>query len=118
MKDRDVVDLCVRTLERMFPSVTVPKPLGHLLSRWGADPCAMMSYSYVAVGGSGEDYDIMAEEVDGRVFFAGEVGLGRSGFPLICMHGTDVLFCGCLGNKSAAPTDSHRCLSQWDQGGL
>eukprot|EP00731_Ephydatia_muelleri_P010985 Em0005g1571a len=72
MKDRDVVDLCVRTLERMFPSVTVPKPLGHLLSRWGADPCAMMSYSYVAVGGSGEDYDIMAEEVDGRVFFAGE----------------------------------------------
>lgn len=72
MKDRDVVDLCVRTLQRMFPSIIVPKPLGHLLSRWGADPYAMMSYSYVAVGGSGGDYDIMAEEVDGRLFFAGE----------------------------------------------
>ena len=84
MKDRDVVDLCVRTLQRMFPSIIVPKPLGHLLSRWGADPYAMMSYSYVAVGGSGGDYDIMAEEVDGRLFFAGEVGLGRSGLSPSC----------------------------------
>ena len=77
MADKEIVELCVRTLQKMFPTATIPKPLGYILSRWGTDPYAMMSYSYVSVGGSGEDYDIMAEEVDGRLFFAGEVRLGR-----------------------------------------
>lgn len=33
-----------------------------------------MAYSFVKTGGSGEAYDILAEEIQGTVFFAGEVG--------------------------------------------
>ena len=73
MSDGEIVDLCVRTLQLMFPQESVPPPDNYLLSRWGNDPFAQMSYSYVAVGSSGEDYNVMAEEVAGKIFFAGEV---------------------------------------------
>ena len=75
MSDEEIVDLCVRTLRLMFPQENVPPPDSYLLSRWGNDPFAQMSYSYVAVGSSGEDYNVMAEEVAGKIFFAGEVSV-------------------------------------------
>ena len=74
MSDQDVVDLCVRTLQLMFPAEQVPPPLAYVVTRWGSNPLAMMSYSYVTVGASGEDYDAMAtEEWEGKLLFAGEV---------------------------------------------
>lgn len=35
-----------------------------------------MAYSFVKTGGSGEAYDILAEEIQGTIFFAGEVCTG------------------------------------------
>ena len=53
----------------------VPAPLGHVVSHWRTDPYAHMSYSYAAVGSSGEDYQAMAEDCYEKLYFAGEVRL-------------------------------------------
>ena len=72
--DSQIVEQCVQTLRLMFGTDTVSPVLGYLVSRWGSDPHVGMSYSYVAVGASGDDYDIMAETVHDKIHFAGEVG--------------------------------------------
>jgi len=41
-------------------------------TRWGQDPFARGSYSYVAVGSTPADIETLAEPVGGRLFFAGE----------------------------------------------
>ena len=43
-----------------------------VVSDWGKNPFARGSYSYVAVGSSGRDYDELARPVGARLFFAGE----------------------------------------------
>ena len=73
LSDMEIVSKCMACLRQMFPSEDVPAPSGYVVSRWGADPFAQMSYSYAAVGSSGEDYDFMAQDVVGKIFFAGEV---------------------------------------------
>ena len=82
--DAAIVSRCVATLRKMFPGEEVPEPLSYVISRWGEDPYAMMSYSYAAVGSSGEDYDALAEEIGDTLFFAGEVS-GRL-MPLTHLH--------------------------------
>ena len=52
----------------------VPDPTKYFVTRWSTDPWIQMAYSFVKTGGSGEAYDILAEEIQGTVFFAGEVG--------------------------------------------
>lgn len=34
-----------------------------------------MAYSFVKTGGSGEAYDVLAEDIQGTIFFAGEVNV-------------------------------------------
>jgi len=65
--------------------IKVPDPLQSVCTRWGTDSFSLGSYSHVAVGASGDDYDILAESVgDGRLFFAGEATMRR--YPAT-MHG-------------------------------
>lgn len=51
----------------------VPEPTRSFVTHWSKDVWSQMSYSFVKMGGSGEAYDILAEDVQGKLFFAGEV---------------------------------------------
>lgn len=50
----------------------MPNPIQTICTKWGSDPLCLGSYSHVRVGSSGKDYDILAESVGDRLFFAGE----------------------------------------------
>lgn len=52
--------------------INVPNPVQTACTKWGSDPFSYGSYSHVRVLSSGADYDIMAESVEDRLFFAGE----------------------------------------------
>lgn len=52
--------------------IEVPNPIQTICTKWGNDPLSYGSYSHVRVHSSGSDYDILAENVNNRLFFAGE----------------------------------------------
>ena len=83
----DTVERVLNVLRGIFSpkGIDVPDPLQVICTQWGTDKFTYGSYSYVAIGSSGDDYDVLAESVgDGRVFFAGEATNRR--YPAT-MHG-------------------------------
>ncbi|KAM9776107.1 lysine-specific histone demethylase 2 isoform 3-T3 [Syngnathus typhle] len=72
MQDMDVAGECMKVLRELFKEQEVPEPLHFLLTHWSKDTWSQMSYSFVKTGGSGEAYDIIAEDIQGKLFFAGE----------------------------------------------
>ncbi|KAJ6928269.1 LOW QUALITY PROTEIN: lysine-specific histone demethylase 1 [Populus alba x Populus x berolinensis] len=59
-------------LRKLFGEALVPDPVASVVTDWGRDPFSYGAYSYVAIGSSGEDYDILGRPVENCVFFAGE----------------------------------------------
>ncbi|KAJ7970484.1 Lysine-specific histone demethylase 1-like protein [Quillaja saponaria] len=87
MPPTDAVTKVLQILKGIYEpqGINVPEPIQTVCTRWGSDPFSLGSYSNVAVGASGDDYDILAESVgDGRLFFAGEATTRR--YPAT-MHG-------------------------------
>ncbi|KAM5555930.1 protein FLOWERING LOCUS D [Rosa sericea] len=87
MPPTDAVTRVLQILKGIYEpqGISVPEPIQTVCTRWGSDPFSLGSYSNVAVGASGDDYDILAESVgDGRLFFAGEATNRR--YPAT-MHG-------------------------------
>lgn len=90
VSDDVIVGRCIAVLKGIFGNSQVPQPKETVVTRWRADPWARGSYSFVSVGSSGCDYDLLAAPVcppnsDGatetseedpqskpRLFFAGE----------------------------------------------
>jgi monoamine oxidase len=59
-------------LRALHPGVEVPEPVACTVSRWASEKYTRGSYSYVAVGADGTDYDKLAIPVSRRILFAGE----------------------------------------------
>lgn len=71
LSDNEIVAGAMQTLRVMFGD-EIPEPEGVLITRWGQDPFSFGAYSHIPPFASGEDYDTLAEPVDGVLFFAGE----------------------------------------------
>lgn len=87
MSPVDAVNRVLDILKSIFArkGIQVPNPVQVVCTRWGKDKFTYGSYSYVAIGASGDDYDVLAESIgDGRLFFAGEATNRR--YPAT-MHG-------------------------------
>lgn len=72
MRPLDHVNHAVMVLRKLFGETEVPEPVASVVTDWGRDPFSYGAYSYVAVGASGEDYDILGRPVENCLFFAGE----------------------------------------------
>lgn len=90
VSDDVIVGRCIAVLKGIFGEKSVPQPKETVVTRWRADQWARGSYSYVSVGSSGTDYDLLASPVKPgtsneeeqpenednsvlpRIFFAGE----------------------------------------------
>lgn len=72
MSRLDQVNQATKVLRRLFGDVSLPDPLASVVTNWGIDPFSKGAYSYVAVGASGIDYDILGKLVENCLFFAGE----------------------------------------------
>ncbi|KAJ7536240.1 hypothetical protein O6H91_12G061700 [Diphasiastrum complanatum] len=59
-------------LRKLYGEKSVPEPIALAVTSWGSDEYSRGAYSYVAMGASGEDYDIVGRPVDNCLFFAGE----------------------------------------------
>uniref|UniRef100_A0A0N5BXI1 SWIRM domain-containing protein n=1 Tax=Strongyloides papillosus TaxID=174720 RepID=A0A0N5BXI1_STREA len=72
LSDEEVGKLFVKTLQCMFPDIDIPEPLGQIVTHWGVDKYIGMSYSYIKINGTGDDYDNLAANIDRKLYFAGE----------------------------------------------
>ncbi|KAJ8772639.1 hypothetical protein K2173_027816 [Erythroxylum novogranatense] len=72
MSSCDHVNHALKVLRKLFGEAAVPDPLASVVTDWGRDPFSYGAYSYVAIGSSGEDYDILGRPVENCLFFAGE----------------------------------------------
>nr|XP_009502823.1 PREDICTED: lysine-specific histone demethylase 1B isoform X2 [Phalacrocorax carbo] len=72
LDDKQVLQQCMTVLRELFKEQEVPDPVKFFVTRWSKDPWLQMAYSFVKTGGSGEAYDVLAEDIQRKIFFAGE----------------------------------------------
>eukprot|EP00897_Mesotaenium_endlicherianum_P003289 jgi/Mesen1/2989/ME000177S02263 len=88
MPAAQIIARVMSVLKGMAPSTPSPVSAAYnicsVCTRWQTDCFAGGSYSHISVGSSGDDYDILAEPVAARLFFAGEATNRR--YPAT-MHG-------------------------------
>nr|XP_019552721.2 possible lysine-specific histone demethylase 1-like [Aedes albopictus] len=77
VSDDVIVGRCIAVLKGIFGNSSVPQPKETVVTRWRADPWARGSYSFVSVGSSGSDYDLLAAPVTPR--FGGLGGINGGG---------------------------------------
>lgn len=71
LDDAATVDDAMAVLRAMYGD-DIPDPDGRIITRWGKDPFARGSYSYLARAADSRLRDALAAEVERRLYFAGE----------------------------------------------
>lgn len=85
MSEEALVKEAVDTLRLLFNGVHVPSPIAYKVTRWGSDPFARGSYTFLPPGTTDQDFQTLQSPVNGngdslllegsetmRLFFAGE----------------------------------------------
>jgi hypothetical protein len=70
-----LVEEATARLAKMFAPKVVPRPAEVIVTRWGRDPFAQGTYSFVGPATQSGDYDVMARP-HGPIHFAGEATCG------------------------------------------
>jgi len=76
MADEEIAASVLEALRRMYGDA-VPVPVASWITRWGQDPYALGSYSYLPVGVHHGEHDAMATPVGGVLHLAGEATWGE-----------------------------------------
>jgi monoamine oxidase len=71
MTDAEIGGEGIRVLRKLFGE-NIPAPTQVIASHWGQDSLSRGTYSFIPVGATPSDYDVMAEPVAGKLYFAGE----------------------------------------------
>lgn len=71
MTDAKVIDEIMSHLKDIYGN-KIPNPTNMLRTKWQSNENSFGAYSYTAVGTEMQHFDDLAEEIDNRVFFAGE----------------------------------------------
>ncbi|MFD6438403.1 FAD-dependent oxidoreductase [Peribacillus sp. NPDC060186] len=71
MQDKEIISELMIILIKIF-GPSIPNPISWKITRWGKDHFSYGSYSFIKVGASVEDYKILSDSVNNKLFFAGE----------------------------------------------
>ena len=71
MSDNQIIDEIMSHLRDIYGS-TIPNPTHLLRTKWYTNENSFGAYSYTAVGTEMQHFDDLAEEVNDKLFFAGE----------------------------------------------
>jgi lysine-specific histone demethylase 1 len=63
VSDDIIISRCLTVLRSVFGTTAVPNPKETVVTRWRGDPWSKGSYSFVATGSSGNDYDLLSAPV-------------------------------------------------------
>ncbi|MFT3741540.1 MAG: FAD-dependent oxidoreductase [Gammaproteobacteria bacterium] len=69
--DQSILDTLMTCFRKSF-NQNIAMPKKYFVTRWGNDPYSFGSYSYLPVGSTRQDCDILAQPESNRLFFAGE----------------------------------------------
>lgn len=123
VSDDVIVGRCIAVLKGIYGVSAVPQPKETVVTRWRADPYARGSYSFVSVGSSGADYDLLAAPVQSgpkdmaRLFFAGEHTIRNYPATVSTKHSKifsiDVAYDLLIAEQFDQQFSGARCIFEW-----
>lgn len=71
LSDTEIIERAMLVLKSIYGD-DIPNPSHHLITRWWQDPFSFGSYSYLTPQASNDMRADLADDIDKRIFFAGE----------------------------------------------